>query len=271
MLFGILTAACGVVAVYALIAAFLYFRQTGLIHIPYTQIVSNPADLGFEYEDVWLDTSDGAQLHGWFIPYPDSKHTVLIFHGNAGNISYLMETYQMLHDLGVSVLTYDYRSYGNSVGELTEDAMYQDAEAMFDYLLNERGISGRRIVLMGRSLGTAMASWVASTRKPGGLIMESSFTSMVDLARKHYPLIPTTPLLKWRYDSLSRIELVSCPVLYIHSREDTLTPFEQGVALFEATRSRKSFVEISGSHETGFAISEKEYLTGMKAFFDSLN
>ena len=270
MLYGILAPICGIAVIYILILAFVFFRQTGLIHIPYADLVATPAEIGLEYEDVLLQTADQGDLHGWYIPYPNSRHTVLIFHGNAGNISYLMETYELLHDLGLSVLTYDYRTYGRSGGKLTEDAMYQDAEAMFDYLVDKRRIASGQIILHGRSLGTAMASWVATRRSPAGLIMESSFTSMSNLARVHYSLLPTTPLLRWKYDSLSRIDLVSCPVLYIHSRSDTLTPFGQAQQLFDATRSNKKFVEISGTHSTGFITDQDRYVGALEEFIDSL-
>ncbi len=270
MIQGLLLAAGGLTLIYTVIVLFIFFRQTSLIHIPSVKLASTPAAHGLEYEDVWLDTDKDARLHGWFIPGAGSEYAVIIYHGNAGNISYLMETYQMLHSLGVSILTYDYRSYGNSTGNLTEEGMYRDAEAVFDYLVERRRIRAERIVLLGRSLGTAMASWVASERRPAGLIMESGFTSMSELARIHYPLVPTTSLLKWQYDSLSRIGSIDCPVLYIHSREDTLTPFEHSVALFEATRTAKTFAEISGTHGSGFVTSHEIYLAALDEFLESL-
>jgi len=271
VLYSIILVTAGAAIIYGAIAAYLYFRQSALIHIPYGQFVAVPSEYGMGYEDVWVETNDGARLHGWHIPHPDSRFTVLYLHGNAGNISYLMDTYQVLHELGVSILTYDYRSYGQSAGALSEPAMYDDAERMFDYLVDHRNIRPEEIIVVGRSLGTAIASWVSATRSPAGLIMESAFTSMAELAGVHYPWLPTSMLLRWNYDSLSRIEKVRCPVLFFHSREDSLTPFSLGQTLFEATRSKKEFIEIHGGHNAGYVESRQIYVDGLRNFINSLN
>ncbi len=266
---SLISVSLGLVLIYMILCVIVYFRQTGLIHIPSTQLFSTPSDIGLDYEDIWVNT-ENSKLHGWFIPHPESQFTVLLFHGNAGNISTEMETYKTLQKLKLSVLSYDYREYGLSKGKLSEAGMYEDAQAMWDYMVNSRNIQPTKIILFGRSLGTAVATWVAAENQSAGLIFESGFSSMADMARFHYKLVPTDLLLIWQYDSLSRIDRINAPALFLHSEEDTLTPIELSRMVYEAAPQEKTFQLIEGGHSYGFQQSHETYFAGLENFVNSL-
>ena len=192
-----------------------------------------------------------------------------MFSGNAGNISYMLDNIEILYRLGFSIFIYDYRTYGNSSGKLTEQAMYSDAELGWFYLTETRDIARENIVVYGRSLGAAVASSVAERFQPAGLIMESAFTSMHAMARAIYPWLPTKNLLRWHYDNLDRISRVNTPVLFIHSPDDELVPYSHSKQLYGATRSPKVLLTISGGHIHGFSESGDTYIDGIRSFVDS--
>ncbi len=260
----------GLALLYLVVVFAFYFLQKGFIHYPSARIDTTPDKHGFEYENINLNTDDSARLHGWFLPHPNPRFTLLFYHGNAGNISHRIDSFRIFHDLGLSVFIYDYRSYGLSTGKLTENAMYQDAELAWKYLTDTRGIPPKQIIVFGRSLGTAMASWVASKYAPAGLIMESGFTSIPNMARIYYKWMPTQFMVKWYYDSLSRIGSVKCPTLYVHSKRDDLVPYSESIKLYKATQSRKEFLEIFGGHNYGFVESGSTYTEGLDRFIKSL-
>lgn len=267
---GAFIAACALAALYLAAVALLYWRQSAMIHLPSKHIFQTPADVGLQYEDVWLKPEKDVKLHGWMMPHPNSRLTVLFMHGNAGNMALPLETYEIFHDLELSVFTYDYRKYGNSTGDLTEDGMYRDAQAAWEYLTETRGVSPDEIIVFGRSLGGAMASWVAANNDPAALVMESTFTSLADMADTYYRWLPAKRLLKWRYDSLSRIREVNAPVLIVHSRQDRLVPFALGEMLFQSAPGDRTFLEIFGGHNEGFFDSGETYVNGLREFFSAL-
>ncbi len=262
LIISILSAA----SIYAVICLFMFFFQKHLVHIPYEQLVKTPLDYGMDYEDLYLNTPDNARLHAWHIPHPKADYTFWIFCGNAGNKSYMLDTVRMIHELGHSVFIYDYRTFGPSKGKLTEQAMYQDTKIGWDYLTQTRGIAPDRIVLHGRSLGTAMATWVATKAEPAAVILESGFTSMKAMAKSLYGWLPIDLILRWQYDNLDRITQISAPILIIHSPDDEIVPYAHGQQLFEAANDEKQFLKLSGSHLDGFMENSKTYTEGITAF-----
>jgi len=254
---------------YVAICLFMFFSQNRLIHIPYEQLANTPLEYGMHYEDVDLEAKDGARLHAWYIPHPEAQFTFWIFCGNSGNKSYMLDSARLIHSLGHAVFIYDYRGFGPSTGQLSEQAMYEDTELVWHYLTQTRGILADRIVLHGRSLGTAMASWIATKTSPAALIMESGFTSMNAMAKDYYSWLPIDLLLQWNYDNLTRMSSISIPILFIHSPDDEITPYEHSKQLFEATPgSNKSFLTISGDHLEGFIESGSVYTDGIIAFME---
>ncbi len=260
----------GTIFVYVLICLFMFFSQKNLIHIPYEDFTGTPLDHGMNYEEIYLDAEDGARLHAWYIPHPEADYTFWIFSGNAGNKSYMLDSIGLIYNLGYSVFIYDYRGFGPSRGKMTEQTMYQDTELGWQYLTRKREIPPGRIVLHGRSLGTAMASWIAEKTKPAALILESGFTSISDMAKIHYRWLPIDLLLQWQYDNLNRIGNIQSPVLFIHSPDDGLTPYSHSQKLFDTVRTSKRFLTIFGNHYDGFIESGDVYTEGIVKFLQDM-
>lgn len=259
--------------VYAFIVVVVYLNQSRLIFLPdlpSRKLVVMPDSVGMAYENVSLKTEDDVSLHGWYIPAKKSRYTILFFHGNAGNISHRLESIQIFHELGLSVLIVDYRGYGNSGGRPTEAGTYRDARAAWDYLVSERGLDEKNIVLFGRSLGGAIAAQLATIVSPGGIIVESAFTSAEALAKTVYWYLPVNLLAQIHYPTAEFISRISCPILVIHSRQDDIVPYRQGRQLFDLAPDPKRFLELRGGHNEGFSVSIRDYVKGLDDFLKTL-
>ncbi|MDY6913430.1 MAG: alpha/beta hydrolase [Planctomycetota bacterium] len=256
---------CIVVLSWLGLTAVLYFYQKKLIYFPKRQLDGTPAEAHLDFDDVLFQTSDGVQLHGWFIPARPERAVVLFCHGNAGNISGRIESARLLNDMGLSVLLFDYRGYGRSEGKPSEKGTYLDAEAAWLHLVEVRGIDPGRIIIQGRSLGGAIAAHLAVRHRPKALIVESAFTSAPELAKRYYPFLPRW-LCRFKYDTLQAVQEVSRPVLIVHSRGDDLVPFTHGERLFAAARQPKRFIALAGGHNDGIWVSNKVYREGLDAF-----
>jgi hypothetical protein len=241
------------VAVYFSAAILLLVFQRHLIYFPSRVYDGVPSDIGLSFEEVRFSTADGVVLAGWYVPRDNSKATMLFFHGNGGNISHRLHAIDVLHGLGYSIFIIDYRGYGQSQGKPFEEGLYRDAEAAWQYLIQTRGESPRRIVLMGESLGGAVAVELAARHAPAALVVESTFTTLAEVAKVHYPYFPVGLILSEKYDSIGRIGRVRRPVLILHGSEDELVPLALGKALFAAANEPKRFIETPGGHnEAGF-------------------
>jgi fermentation-respiration switch protein FrsA (DUF1100 family) len=256
--------------VYLLLGLLLFVTQARLLYypnLPSRAVVATPARIGLAYEEVALTAADGVRLHGWFLPAGEPpRGALLFFHGNAGNISHRLDSLRIFHDLGLSVLIFDYRGYGRSEGKVSEDGTYLDAEAAWRHLTETRGFAEEKIVLFGRSLGAAVAARLATRHRPRALILESSFTSVPDLAAKYYRIYPVRWLTRFRYDARAALGAVDCAVLIAHSRDDEIIPVAHGRALFEAAPEPKAFLELRGGHNDGYLASGRSYIDGLDAF-----
>ena len=203
-------------------------------------------------EEVWLTTRDGLRLNGWFIntSRQPSAATIIFFHGNGGNINQLGWLGEKLARRGFDVLLFDYRGYGRSEGAVSgEQGIYNDADAAYDYVLNERGCSPARLVLYGQSLGTTAVADVASRRAVGAIILESGLSSATDMAASMFPWLPHRlhSLGENRFDSTRKLSSVRCPVLVTHNDPDPTIPTEQGRKLYEAANEPKKLIIIPGA------------------------
>lgn len=258
-------------AIYAGFALLLFFYQSKLIYLPDIggrEITATPRDIGLKYESVTLVAGDGVRLHGWFVPAKSERGVLLFFHGNAGNISHRLGSLEIFNRLGLSILIFDYRGYGQSEGAPSEQGTYRDAEAAWRYLIEKRDIPAHRIVLFGRSLGGAIAAWLAARHTPQALIIESVFTSVPDMASQMYPFLPVRLLARFQYNTRQNLEAVNCPLLVIHSPEDEIVPIEHGRRLFDSANKPKQFLNIRGDHNNGFIASGHIYVNGLNEFLD---
>ena len=257
-------------AAWFLIGLMLYLfqgRMVFLANMPGRALEASPDDIGLRYENLELPTSDGERLHAWYVPAPGARGVVLFFHGNAGNISHRLDSIAIFNQLGLDVMIIDYRGYGESTGRPSEKGTYLDAQAAWDYLRDERGVSPARIVIFGRSLGGAVGAWLGSRNKAAAVIIESSFSSGEDMARHLYSFLPARILTRLKYPVAEYASRIESPVLVVHSRDDEIIPFEMGEAIYSSVTGDRSFVELRGDHNSAFIISLQDYAAGLNAFF----
>ncbi|ABC45442.1 hypothetical protein GGP80_001330 [Salinibacter ruber] len=275
---AMINTALGLAVGYAAIAGLAFAFQDQLLFQPSDRLRATPEDAGMDHETVRLDTDDGETLHGWWAPAPDvsretnpgasAKQTLLFFHGNAGNISGRLESVEQFRRLGLNVLIVDYRGYGQSTGTPSEAGLYRDAAACWRHLTETRGLAPQNIVVFGRSMGGGPATWIASRKRPGAVILESVFTSVPDVGAHHYPFLPVQTLATNQFDNASRVGAISAPLLSIHSRDDRIVPFELGRKVYEAAAAPKQFLEIEGGHNDGFLVSAEDYLRAIDDFLE---
>jgi len=255
-----------IAGVYLAFAGFLFIFQSHYIYYPERVLSVTPRSIGLDFENIHFETADGLKLSGWFVPSESARGVILFCHGNAGNISHRLDSIQIFHQLGLDVFIFDYRGYGQSEGKPTEQGTYKDAEAAWRYLIEERQVKPNEVIIFGRSLGGAVASWLAQSHKPGALILESTFTSLPDIAAGLYPYLPVRLLLRFEYNTAEYLGRVDCPVLIVHSRDDEIMPFNHGQQLFESAKEPKKFLETTGTHNNGFITSGKRYEDGLHTF-----
>jgi len=246
--------------IYGGIVFMMWSMQDRLVYLPTREISADPASAGMPFEDVSLQTADGETLHGWFVPADPSQPVILFLHGNAGNISHRLDTLEIFHRLNANVLLIDYRGYGQSTGKPTEEGTYLDAAAAWNYLVDVRGFDPQAILIFGRSLGGAIAGWLASQKSSGALVLESTFTSIADLGAESYRWLPVRSLTRIHYDTRSVLPTITTPVLVLHSKDDDIIAFHHGEALFEAANNPVEFVPLVGDHNSGFLNSGEIYI-----------
>lgn len=260
--------------VYLGLLALIYFMQDALVFQPGLdrEFRATPASIGVPFAPLTLTTAGQETLDGWYLPAKPGRSTrglVILFHGNAGNISHRLDYLRMFHDLGFASLIIDYRGYGGSSGMASEEGSYLDADTAWRHATESLGYPAERIVLFGESLGGAVATQLAAARKPGALVLASTFTSVPDLGAEIYPWLPIRLLARIQYNSLKHLATVSSPVLVIHSRQDDIIPFAHGERLFAAARSPKQFLEIAGTHNEGFVFGREAWVRQFDDFLHS--
>ena len=222
-------------------------------------------------EDHMFRTEDGLTLHGWFIKTDAPLATILMFHGNAGNLSHRGEILRRLRSAGFNIFIPDYRGYGKSEGSPTEEGVYRDGRAAAEYVRSLGGVDTSRILYFGSSLGGAVAVDAAIHRSPAGLILESTFSSARDVAAAVYPFLPVQFLLRSRFDSESKIGRLRCPLLFLHGTDDTIIPLKLGRKLFDAAPHPKEFHEIRGAgHNNVMIIAGPAFPELVRSFVERL-
>ncbi len=267
-----------VLAAYGLVVGAMWLFQGNLLHLPSDELVRSPQDIGIAHADVELHTEDGETLHAWWIPHDQPAGSVLFFHGNAGNISHRLDSIRIFHELGLQVLIIDYRGYGRSSGSPSEDGLYEDARTAWQWLREEQGADAGDIILFGRSLGAAVAAHLGREQgreaPPRGVVLESAFTSVPDMAARIYPFLPVRTLARYDYATEDMVPELRSPVLVIHSPQDDIVPFRHGEAIYRAAREGQApsaeFLEISGDHNTGFMTSGTTYRDGLAAWLERI-
>ncbi|HEY8964314.1 MAG TPA: alpha/beta fold hydrolase [Alphaproteobacteria bacterium] len=226
---------------YAAAVASMYAYQRSLLYFPDAKTYSQTYYSVVGFEDVTVTTEDGHELTSWYAPAKPDKKTILVFHGNAGSFHSRAHDFMPLVNAGYGVMLAEYRGYGGNKGTPTETGLYQDADAYVHYLLDEKGVSPYTLVLYGESLGTGIATEMA-VRYPdiSALVLESPFTSMVDITALHYPYIPAPNLLvRDRYDTISKASQIKMPTLVLYGDHDVVVPGDMSQQVFDAITARK--------------------------------
>jgi hypothetical protein len=251
---------------YLFLVSFVYLRQGSMVYYPTKDIEGTPADIGLKYEEITLTTKDSVNLSAWYVPAKNERGVLLFCHGNAGNISHRLDSIRIFHDLGLGVLIFDYRGYGRSEGSPTEEGTYLDAESSWDYLVNVKKARSEKIILFGRSLGSAVAAELALRHPAAGIIIESGFKSIPALGAKFFPYLPVRLISRFQYSTIDKVDKIVMPKLFIHSPQDEMIPYEHGTALFKNAEEPKEFLQITGGHNDGFLTSGKIYTDGLNRF-----
>jgi uncharacterized protein len=239
--------------------------ERALVFVPRPPSVGDWHPQGFVFEDARFESADGTKLHGWFLPNEKPRAVVLFCHGNEGNVATWASALATLHDrAGVTLLGFDYRGYGRSEGVPSEAGILADARAARAWLARRTGIPESQIVLIGRSLGGAVAIDLASKDGARGLVVESTFTSAPELARALAPWLPLRLVMRTDLNSIAKIKNYHGPFLQSHGTEDRLVPYEMAQRLFAAANEPKRFVTIpKGGHNDP---QSDEYYVALKEF-----
>jgi fermentation-respiration switch protein FrsA (DUF1100 family) len=247
------------------------FEDRFIFH-PSREIVRTPLDAGLQFQDHYFTTADGVRLNGWFIPYPGARATLIWFHGNAGNISHRVENIRLLHDrVKINVFIFDYRGYGRSSGSASEEGTYRDGVAALTFLHQQLGVSADRLIIFGRSLGAAVAAEMALRFTCRGLILETPFASILDMAKSVMPLLPIGAILQTRYDVVEKVARIKVPLLVLHGDRDDVVPYEQGKQVFAAAPNPKEFYTIGGAnHNDTYLVGGANYFTRLDSFIDGV-
>jgi fermentation-respiration switch protein FrsA (DUF1100 family) len=251
-----------------LIVLMLRWFEHSQVYHPDRVLTATGAELGRPFEDVRFKASDGVELNGWFFPAstnsPRAPFALLLCHGNAGNIGHRLDTCAALLATGSSVFVFDYRGYGRSQGRPSEEGTYRDAQAAYQWL-RQKGFPGTNIIAFGESLGGGIAAELAARETVGGLVLQSTFTSIPDMGADLFPWLPVRWLGTIHYDTRSKLPRVKVPVLVMHSPADELVRFRHGQRNFAAANEPKLFWELRGDHNDPLA-ETKHFIAGLEKF-----
>jgi uncharacterized protein len=267
---GLLKLLLAVAAVYAALLALVFVFQSRLVYFPQKGgYAVTPQARGLAFERVSLRTEDGEQLAAWWIPAAGTaRGSVLLFHGNAGNIAHRLDYAVMFSGMGYNTLLVDYRGYGESSGAPTEEGTYRDAAASWTWMTTTRGIKPADIVIFGESLGGGIATWLAAREKPRALILASTFTSVPDMGAEVYPWLPVRWISRIHYDNLANLARIGVPLLIAHSPGDDIIPYAHGRRLYAAASEPKVFLELAGGHNEGFVFTREAWVKTLIAFLE---
>lgn len=242
-----------------------FLLQTNLIFFPGKLPPDYRFNLGNGDEEVQLKTSDGETIHGLFFEGVEND-AIIYFHGNAGDLSGWQNVAADFITAGYNILIIDYRGYGKSTGTISEKGLYHDAEAAWQYMI-DKGFLPANIIIYGRSIGTGIAVELASRYTCKGLVLESPYTSLKQLAQEKAPYLFPSLWLKYHFDNIGKIEKVQSPVLFVHGEHDTLIPVSHTKTLYEKFSGTKKLLLVKGGTHNDLS-SFPEYQEIIKGLFD---
>ena len=240
-----------VVVIYLLVCAGMYLLQDYLIFVRQELVIANTK--GYEKNKIEI-SSGGEKLRGWFLQNAkaDNELTVIYYGGNAEEVSWMLASAQQINARNLLLL--NYRGYGESSGKPSEDAFYRDAQAAIDYLEKERGISKSSMILIGRSIGSGVATKMAADNTVAGLILVTPFDSLANTAQQMYPFFPAIILVKHRFDSLARAGKIAEKTLVLIAENDELVMPQQSLILAKAIAGETTVVTLDGVNHSDISL-----------------
>ena len=244
-----------------MIGASLYFLQEKILFMPTTLAQEYQYEFRYPFEELFFETAENVSINAIHFKAEQSKGVILYFHGNAGDLSRWGIVGEHFVSLNYDVLIMDYRTYGKSKGKLSEKGFYDDAEFCYNYLL--KSYSEDEIVIYGRSLGTGVATYLASKHEPKQLILETPYYSILDVAKYRFPIFPVSTLLKYKFPSNEFISTVKCPITMFHGTDDSVIPYRSAEKLKTVSpQDQTSFITIEGGGHNNL-ISFEKYKEGI--------
>ncbi len=260
------------------LCVWLYFRQSSLVYYPKKELEATPVDYKMYYVDCQVTSADNSKLHGWHlfsdlaVTTGQPLGTIFFAHGNGGNISHRLDLISHWRSLGLNVFCFDYQGYGKSSGRPSEQGTYADIRACWEYLITQFNVPPEKIIVLGRSLGAAVASHLVAelTQEgkptPAGLIMEAPFTSIPDMGARLYPFLPVRMLSRIVYDNQAQVARIHVPLLIMHGSDDELVPESMGKEVYESANEPKRFVSLPGGHEDTYIVGQVDYDAALMTF-----
>ena len=244
-----------VIIAYLIVIIFIYFYQRNLLYHPSENNYQNDK-IQFNYKEIFIKVDEEIELKSWIIKKDFKKFkTLVMFHGNAGHLSNRIYKLNELHKLDINILLISWRGFSGNKGSPTEQNLYKDAKAAIKWL-NDQKISNNQIILYGESLGSGVAVELGKQNTFNSIILEAPFTSIENSAKIYYPYLPVKLLLKDRYDSISKIEMINTPILIMHGKKDDIVPISMGRELFAKANSPKhSYFTSEDDHMMEFNLS----------------
>jgi fermentation-respiration switch protein FrsA (DUF1100 family) len=244
-----------------MIGASLYFFQEKILFLPTSLAQDYQYEFRYPFEELFFKTSEDVSINAIHFKTENPKGVILYFHGNAGDLSRWGIVGEHFVSLNYDVLIMDYRTYGKSTGKLSEQGFYDDADYCYKYLLEF--YSEEDIVLYGRSLGTGVATFLASKYQPKQLILETPYYSILDVAKQRFPIFPVSSLLRYEFPSNEFIANVNCPITMFHGTEDNVIPYSSARKLRTvAPKNLTTFITIEGGAHNNL-ISFEKYKEGI--------
>jgi len=240
--------------------AYMALHEEEYIFFPEAEVAQSPRSVGLAFRGVHFTTADGVKLQGWYMPHAHARYTLLHLHGNAGNIGDRLNQYRRWHDMGLAVFAFDYRGYGGSEGKPDEQGLYADAEAAWLLLTGPLTVPAGKIIIAGRSLGSAVAAHLARDKPAAGLVLEVPFTSIADMATAHYSWLPLGLVVRNRFDTAAALAEVKLPLLVISAASDKIIPGWMADKLCSVYSGPKQCRQLPGGHNDFGVVSLAPYM-----------